>query len=213
MTDPIPPKPKQRAAPSAPVSEVEKLMRALTRVILEAEGTPFKHVSRDVIQEDMVPADQMPAVIFDDSRLTYTYQDAHNRDRIAHVSGTIVFDVQGTTRSHGGRETGFAVGQLRNALVHALSLILYNNRRMVVQLPECGETTPEAHCQTIGAQLDVQHIPVAPPLTRSLVSATVTLVETLDQRAWVAWRAGELEAAPFEGALVTASINPDDLDI
>lgn len=205
---PTPPNPKTRRAPALPVSATELLMRALAQVIRTAPGSPFKQVTRDLIQEDMLPETQLPAVIFDDSRLTIEYQDAHKQGRIAQVSGIIVFDVQGSARSHGARELGFKVGETRNALVQALTLILYNNRRMVTQLVEAGETSAASHCLNIGARLEVQHIPEPAPLTRSLVSASVVLVESLDQRDWAVWTPGTLEGAPLDGVLVEAPLAP-----
>lgn len=205
---PTPPDPKKRSAPALPVSSTELLMRALAQVIRTAPGSPFKQVTRDLIQEAMLPDAQLPAVVFDDSRLTIEYQDAHNKDRIAQVSGVIVFDVQGSARSHGARELGFKVGETRNALVQALALILYNNRRMVTTLADAGEAAPTAHCINIGARLEVQHVPEAAPLTRSLVSASVLLVESLDQRDWAIWTPGVLEGAPLAGGLVEAPLDP-----
>ena len=206
MTDPTPPTPKTRTAPAAPVGQVERMMRALALILTTAPDTPFKTATRDLIQEAPLGADLLPAVVFDDSRLVYEYQDAHNKGRVAKVSGVIVFDIQGEAKSHGGRGLGFKVGEVRNALVHALATILYNNRRLEVQLPECGEETPQTHCLGIGESLQVQHVPEQAPLTRSLVSATVTLVETLDQRVWAEWSPGLLEGAPLGGVVVEASL-------
>lgn len=211
---PTPPEPKTRSAPAEPISEVEKLMRAITRVMREGHPStpsPFRLVSRDVLQDEMVGADQLPALIFDDSRLSYTYQDAHNRDRIVRVEGVIVFDIQGMARSHNAREVGFRIGEMRNALLTWVMLQLLNNRRMVVQLDECGETQPEAHCTNIGNTVDVQHIPTTAPLTRTLLSVNVSLVESLDLREWAAWTPGKLEGGPLDGATVEASIDPNAL--
>lgn len=212
---PTPPDPKQRTAPNAPLSEVEKLMRAITKMMREGvtgSPSPFKMVSRDVLQEEMVGHDQLPALIFDDSRLTFTYQDAHNRNRICQVQGVLVFDIQGIARSHNEREVGFRVGELRNALVQWVMLQLLNNRRCVVQLTECGEEEPTQHCTTLGSTVEVQHIPTQAPLTRTLLSVTVSLVESLDLRTWAGWTPGKLEGAPHGGATVEASIDPGDLD-
>lgn len=211
---PTPPEPKQRSAPPAPISEVEKLMRAITRVMREGHSTtpsPFRLVSRDVLQDAMVGHDQLPALIFDDSRLSYSYQDAHNRDRIVRVEGVIVFDIQGLAKSHNAREVGFKVGELRNALVQWVMLQLLNNRRMVVQLEECGETQPTAHCTTLGPTVEVQHIPTDAPLTRTLLSVSVSLVESLDLRTWAGWTPSKLEGGPLDGATVEASIDPNAL--
>lgn len=208
MTTRTPPKTPQ--APTAPISEVEKMMRALVQILRTAPGSPFKTVSRDIIQDKPQPQEQLPAVIFDDSRFTYTYQDQHGRGRVAEVTGVIVFDLQGSARTHGARGLGFRVSELRSALVQALASILANNTGLTCQLDECGETAPTQHCLKIGARLEVQHMPEAPPLTRSLVSASVTLVECLDAREWALWSPGSLEGGPLDGEPVEAPLAPSE---
>lgn len=193
--------PRRREDAKLPVSDGEKLSLALLKVLRESAF--FKTVSRDIIADAQLPDNLLPAVIFDEVRARLEWQDQHGRGRWWEVKGVITFDVQGSARSHREREMGFDVATLRNALVHSLLLVLANNARLVTTVEEAGEMEPLTHAIAIATEVDVQHVPVAPPFTRSLVSVNVHYVETMDLRAWRAWSGLLFEAAPEGGATVT----------
>lgn len=200
MATRTPPQARLRELPKPPLSEGEKLSRALLQVLRESGY--FKTVSRDIIQEDLLPENLLPAVVFDDVRVRLEWLDQHNRGRMWEARGTITLDVQGVARSHREREIGFDLSSMRSALAHAVLLVMANNNGLVTTLEEAGETAPEKHCISIAQEVEIQHVPIAPPFTRSLISVSVHYVETMDQRAWRAWSGRLFEAAPEGGATV-----------
>lgn len=198
MAPPTPPTPRLRELPKPPLSEGEKLSRALLQILRESGY--FKTVSRDIIQEEILPENLLPAVVFDEVRTRLEWMDQHNRGRYWEARGTITLDVQGVARSHREREIGFDLSSMRSALAHAVLLVMANNNGLVTRLEDAGEEAAEKHCISIAQEVDVQHIPTAPPFTRSLISVSVHYVEANDLRAWREWSGRLFEAAPHDGA-------------
>lgn len=194
-----------------PASEVQQMMRALV-VVLQGTTTRapnpapvWKFVSEDVINLEPVNADLRPACLVVLDRVRYTENNNDRQRRPWRAEAEIIFDVQGMARSNNGKSLGYNVNAMRNALVQNLLLTLANNRGLLVRLEEFGEAGALQHALDAMVRVEVEHLPVPPPLTRTLVRVTVALMEYLDGRAFEAWTFGVLEGSPLGGEPVEAA--------
>lgn len=197
------PTPREGRPNLQPVSERQQMIRALV-VLLQRSGF-FKHVTEDVLNLDPVPAELRPAVVVFQERTRGTEMNRHDKGRPWRCSVDLVLDIQGQARSNNEKSLGYNTSATRNALSHQVLLVLANNPGLEVQLEELGETEPQAHAIDALVSWSEETVPVAPPLTRTLLRVTVELDEFLDLRQWQAWRLGVLEGAPEGGEYVTAT--------
>lgn len=178
------------------MSAREQALEALRSVL---QGLPgVRLVDRQTITEDVVADAQMPAILIDETRTEYSWDERHGRRALgARIGITLDLQVRAGRRNDG---PGAAVSTAREAFVFAVIEHLSNNPSLRCQLT--GEATATDHVIDCAGGFVVDYPPTTHPYGRALVTFEMTLTECpVDARGRTAWQTLAIELVyPYPGA-------------
>ncbi|MFB6374486.1 MAG: hypothetical protein ABEN55_15510 [Bradymonadaceae bacterium] len=176
-----------------PTSNREEMLEALAEVLRGIPGVQY--VDRQDIQpEKMVSEGQLPAIIVDEEKATYRWEDRHG-ERSMKVNSGLVLDLQAYAerRSDGA---GYSTSTVRELFVARVLHELAHEPELVVQLAD--ENKAQQHAQDVAVEFDVRYPRVSPPKCRALVTIQAFHYEVFDDRQRTAWEKIVTEIAPPE---------------
>lgn len=166
-----------------PTTNRERALEALRVVLSEIPGVHF--VDRQTIQEELLSDAQLPAILIDEGRTDYTWEERHGR-RALGARTTVTLDLQcrAPRRTDG---PGAAVSTAREIFIGAVIEELANNPELICQLE--GDVAPVAHVRDAARTFVADYPPVPHPFARALITLELQLTECpADRRAKTAWQ-------------------------
>ncbi len=165
------------------MSAREQALEALKTVLQGVPGVRF--VDRQTITEELVSDAQLPAILVDETRTEYKWNERHGRRALgARLGVTLDLQVRAQRRTDG---PGANVSTIREAFAFAVIEHLTNNPELRCQLTNEPNETP--HVQDCAAGFVVDYPVAKHPFGRCLITFEMQLTECpADNRGRTSWK-------------------------
>lgn len=166
-----------------PTTNRERALEALRVVLSGIPGVRF--VDRQTITEELISDPQLPAILIDEGRTGYSWEDRHGRRALGALA-TVTLDLQcrASRRADG---PGADVSTTREIFIGAVIEELSNNPELICRLE--GEEAPIAHVRDCARTFVADYPTATHPYARALITIELQLAECpADRRAKTAWQ-------------------------